>query len=66
MPEMDGPTMYRECIKTRPNLPVIFVSGYTEDRLKPLLGEEQSPNVHFLIKPFSLAQLTALVKEVLG
>ncbi len=34
--------------------------------LKPLLGEEQSPNVHFLIKSFSLAQLTALVKEVLG
>lgn len=66
MPEMDGPTLYRECIKTHPNLPVIFVSGYTEDRLKPLLGEEQSPNVHFLIKPFSLAQLTTLVKEVLG
>ena len=58
--------MYRECIKTHPNMPVIFVSGYTEDRLKPLLGEAQNPNVHFLIKPFSLVQLTSLVKEVLG
>ncbi len=66
MPEMDGPTLYARLIATRPDLPVIFVSGYTEERLKPLLGDTPSPYVHFLTKPFSLAQLTALVKEVLG
>jgi len=66
MPEMDGPTLYARLKNTRPELPVIFVSGYTEERLKPLLGDTPSPYVHFLTKPFSLAQLTALVKEVLG
>lgn len=66
MPEMDGPTLYTELAKTHPDLQVIFVSGYTEERLKPLLGDTPSPHVHFLTKPFSLQQLTALVKEVLG
>lgn len=66
MPEMDGPTLYGHIAKERPDLKVIFVSGYTEERLKPLLGDAQNPNVHFLTKPFSLAQLTALVKEILG
>lgn len=66
MPEMDGPTLYGHLVKDHPDLKVIFVSGYTEERLKPLLGDTQSPNIHFLTKPFSLAQLTALVKEILG
>jgi two-component system cell cycle sensor histidine kinase/response regulator CckA len=66
MPEMDGPTLYAEICKTRSDLKVIFVSGYTEERLKPLLGDTQNPNVYFLTKPFSLAQLTGLVKEILG
>ena len=66
MPEMDGPTLYGHLIKVRPDLRVIFVSGYTEERLKPLLGDTSNPNIHFLTKPFSLAQLTALVKEILG
>ena len=66
MPEMDGPTLYREIAKTHPDLPVIFVSGYTEERLKPLLDATPGRHVHFLTKPFSLAQLTTLVKEILG
>jgi two-component system cell cycle sensor histidine kinase/response regulator CckA len=30
MPGIDGPTWVREARKTRPDLPVVFVSGYAE------------------------------------
>lgn len=62
MPEMDGPTLAKEVIKTHPDLPVIFVSGYTEDRFKDEIGE----NAHFLPKPFTLQQLAEKVKDVLS
>ena len=62
MPEMDGPTMAKEVIKTYPDMPIIFVSGYTEDRFKEEIGD----NAHFLPKPFTLQQLASRVKEVLN
>ena len=63
MPEMDGPTMLTEMRKGRPDLKVIFVSGYPDDRFKNVLD----PNAQFafLQKPFSLPQLAAKVKEEL-
>jgi CheY-like chemotaxis protein len=30
MPTMDGPTTVREARKTRPDLPILFISGYAE------------------------------------
>jgi len=62
MPEMDGPTMAKEVLKTYPSMPIIFVSGYTEDRFKDELGD----NAYFLPKPFTLQQLAAKVKGVLA
>lgn len=62
MPEMDGPTLAKEILKTHADLPIIFVSGYTEDRFKEEIGD----NAHFLPKPFTLQQLAEKVKEVLG
>jgi two-component system cell cycle sensor histidine kinase/response regulator CckA len=61
MPEMDGPTLAREIIKTMPDLPIIFVSGYTEDRFKEEIGD----NAHFLAKPFTLQQLAQKIKDTL-
>jgi two-component system cell cycle sensor histidine kinase/response regulator CckA len=64
MPEMDGPSLLRELRKTRPDLKIIFVSGYAEDAFARNLpvGEQ----FHFLPKPFSLKQLATAVKEALG
>ena len=62
MPEMDGPTMAKEVMKIYPDMPIIFVSGYTEDRFKEEIGD----NAHFLPKPFTLQQLASRVKEVLN
>lgn len=61
MPDMDGPTMITKVRETYAELPVIFVSGYTEDKFKEQFGD----NTYFLPKPFTLQQLAAKVKEVL-
>jgi two-component system, cell cycle sensor histidine kinase and response regulator CckA len=63
MPGMDGPSWVKEALVTRPNVRVVFVSGYAED----VLSEEQSriPNSVFLPKPFSLNELTATVQTAL-
>ncbi len=60
MPGMDGPTWVSQALKTRPDLKVIFVSGYAEESF----AQEQAriPNSEFLPKPFSLNQLTARVQ----
>jgi two-component system cell cycle sensor histidine kinase/response regulator CckA len=59
MPGMDGPSWVREALKTRPDVRVVFVSGYAEDSF----GESQTkiPNSVFLPKPFSLSDLTDTV-----
>jgi two-component system, cell cycle sensor histidine kinase and response regulator CckA len=63
MPEMDGPTMYKEMLKSHPKLKIIFVSGYPRDAFEKSLDADTP--FHFLAKPFSLPQLAAKVKEVL-
>jgi two-component system cell cycle sensor histidine kinase/response regulator CckA len=61
MPNMDGPTLAQRMRQTSPNLKIIFISGYTEEKLKDHMG----PNIWFLPKPFTLKQLAAKVKEAL-
>lgn len=63
MPGMDGPSWVRVALKDRPDVRVVFVSGYAEDSL----GEAQKkiPNSVFLPKPFSLSDLTETVNKQL-
>ncbi len=63
MPRMDGPTLIREVRGRRPEMKVIFISGYTEDAFRKRLDEDD--DIHFLPKPFSLKQLAGKVKEVM-
>ncbi len=64
MPQMDGPTLYKNIRERWPNMKVIFVSGYTEDRLRDQFKSGET--IHFLGKPFTLKLLASKVKEVLG
>jgi two-component system cell cycle sensor histidine kinase/response regulator CckA len=64
MPELDGPSLLKELRKTRPDLKIIFISGYAEDAFRKNLPEGEK--FHFLPKPFSLKQLAVAVKETLG
>ena len=61
MPDMDGPTLAQRMRQESPKLKIIFISGYTEDKLKDHMGE----NISFLPKPFTLKQLATKVKEAL-
>ncbi len=64
MPEMDGPTLIRLATVDIPDLRIICISGYAEDAFRKRIGEDSA--IHFLAKPFSLAQLASKVKEVLA
>jgi two-component system cell cycle sensor histidine kinase/response regulator CckA len=63
MPRIDGPTLVRQVRGERPDLKVIFISGYAEDAFRKRL--DQGAGIHFLPKPFSLKQLAGKVKEVM-
>ena len=61
MPGMDGPTWVRTALRAHPQTRVIFISGYSED----MFGDGAPPVAHarFLQKPFSLNQLTDMVRQ---
>ncbi|PID36215.1 MAG: hybrid sensor histidine kinase/response regulator [Rhodobacterales bacterium] len=63
LPEMDGPSWVEIALETRPEVNVIFMSGYAREAV----AEQQSriPNSVFLKKPFSLAELLEVVGEQL-
>uniref|UniRef100_UPI0036707FAA hybrid sensor histidine kinase/response regulator n=1 Tax=Ruegeria meonggei TaxID=1446476 RepID=UPI0036707FAA len=64
MPGMDGPTWVRKAMETRPDVRVIFMSGYTEGAFGD--SGPQVVNSTFLPKPFSLNQLTEAVFQQLN
>jgi len=64
MPEMDGPTLFKEVRKHHPGIRIIFVSGYAEDAFQKSLPDPQKYD--FLPKPFTLKQLVAQVKETMA
>src|SRR6202000_1235744 len=64
MPNMDGPTMVRHVKELKPDLAVIFMSGYAEEAFRR--SDQSSEDIHFLPKPFGLKQLAAKVKDVLS
>jgi two-component system, cell cycle sensor histidine kinase and response regulator CckA len=63
MPGMDGPTMVREARKSRPNLKILFISGYAEEQLRKSIDIE---NVNFLPKPFSVTELAGAARRAIG
>lgn len=61
MPNMDGPALAQRLRQSNPKLKIIFMSGYTEEKLKDQVDSDTT----FLPKPFSLQKLAEVVKEVL-
>jgi CheY-like chemotaxis protein len=63
MPGMNGRELHRELSKTRPALPVLYMSGYPGDVISAEGVLE--PGVELLQKPLSIGTLRARVREVL-
>ncbi|HXD74180.1 MAG TPA: ATP-binding protein [Vicinamibacterales bacterium] len=61
MPEMNGPALAQRLVAERPELRVLFVSGYSEEL--PVLNAPGKSQ--FLPKPFSSATLVAAVADLL-
>jgi PAS domain S-box-containing protein len=61
MPELSGPQAWERMRMVRPDLRVIFVSGYADDRYRKLLP----PGADVLEKPFRTEQLLAAVRRQL-
>ena len=63
MPGMDGPTMVDQARKERPDLKILFMSGYAEEQLRDSINVDKA---HFLPKPFSVQELAEAAKRALG
>ncbi|MEO7240541.1 MAG: response regulator, partial [Sphingomicrobium sp.] len=63
MPGMDGPTMVREARKSRPELKILFMSGYAEEQLRKSIDID---NVNFLPKPFSVQELAEAARRTIS
>ncbi len=63
MPVMDGPAMARAIRRVKPDIPILFMSGYAEEQLR---NDIDIDNMHFIPKPFSVQQINSKVAEVLS
>ncbi len=61
MPDRDGPSLAAELRQLRPELAIVFVSGYAEVPSEALL-----PDARFLQKPYTRAQLAAILEDMLA
>lgn len=64
MPGMDGPSLLRAGREMLGEARIVFISGYAEEEFSDLLSEE--PDVTFLPKPFTFAELAEKVKSEIG
>ncbi len=64
MPHMNGRELVEAARARYPSLPVLFTSGYTRNILDG--AEVLGHDVHFLPKPYTVAQLAEAVRAALG
>jgi CheY-like chemotaxis protein len=63
MPEMSGTELARHVASLRPNLPIVFMSGYSDD---PVVRSLEHTSSLFLAKPFTASALADKVRNALG
>ena len=63
MPGMNGPDMSRRLTLSRPQMRLLFMSGYTDEAI--LHHGVFDSAVNFIGKPFSVEQLSTAIRRVL-
>ncbi len=61
MPGMNGVDLARELRRRRPDLPVVLTSGYSE-----VLAEQGTHGFELLRKPYSVADLSRILRRAVG
>ena len=64
MPELPGPELAQALLAMRPDLKVIFISGYSDGSLAH--DGVLNPGTVLVHKPFTIRALTATLRQVLG
>jgi CheY-like chemotaxis protein len=64
MPGMSGMEMVRILQKTAPDIPAIFMSGYTDDEI--IRHGVKEDGIHFLQKPFDPDTLIRMIRNILN
>lgn len=64
MPDMSGPEMVKEMRLKHPDVKLLFMSGYSEEKLNAF--DYQDKHIQFMTKPFSPADLAILVQKCLS
>jgi PAS domain S-box-containing protein len=63
MPGMNGRDLAARLVDTRPQMKVLYTSGYAADATQERGGLNAA--IHFIAKPYEIAELTRKVREVL-
>lgn len=63
MPKLGGVAMARRIHEIRPEVPIVFMSGYSENAASALDEDRKSP---FLQKPFSISNLMSTLDQALA
>jgi CheY-like chemotaxis protein len=63
MPGLDGYATLERIRETHPPLPVILCSGFDQQNAEPIVAD---PHTRFLLKPYTLEELSKAMKGALG
>ena len=63
MPQMSGPELAKRVKEARPEIQVLYMSGYTDDKLGDLAQPDNE--LALMQKPFYMNELTAKIRELL-
>jgi CheY-like chemotaxis protein len=62
--DMNGHGVAKRIKELRPGIPVLYMSGFTEDIISK--GGKLDPNVHFISKPFRRQDIASKLRDVLS
>ena len=63
---VDGKELAQQALALRPDLPVLFTTGYTKDAITPIGQVSAASGADFIAKPFTTATLAAKIAGLLG
>ncbi len=63
MPDMNGVQLYNKISESRPDIKVIYISGYTANIIEQ--NGESDDRISFLQKPFAISDFTKKVRDLL-